>query len=359
MKIVYVINSIKNSGPNQVVEAMVNGISDRNDVIVVAFFGPNDSAGAERLRRVGAKVVVLGVSKRHIITKGTRRLRAYLEGCGVSVIHSHGILSDIAVARSGFGQKALTTIHNNMPADYKSTFGPIKGLLYTTLHLLYLRRIRLAVCCSKDGMKAIRPFVRRVTFIHNGYGSESTQESVSIRDEIRATMGIKPSDRVYLYIGRLSKRKNIKELILNFRVSRSANEHLIIVGDGEEYEYCVENAGDGIHVVGFKDNVEDYHRVSDVYVSASLSEGFSISIIEALSKGLYLLLSDIPSHREVIDIDPSKYIGTIFSNGNFSAKKDELVKSMGTRLTPVNYHQKYLTQEVMMRQYEKLYKGVL
>jgi glycosyltransferase involved in cell wall biosynthesis len=43
-----------------------------------------------------------------------------------------------------------------------------------------------------------------------------------------------------------------------------------------------------------------YYRSSDLYVSASLSDGTSISLLEALACGRPVLVSDIPCNREWI-----------------------------------------------------------
>jgi glycosyltransferase involved in cell wall biosynthesis len=51
--------------------------------------------------------------------------------------------------------------------------------------------------------------------------------------------------------------------------------------------------------VGFTDNLQPFFMGSDAYVSASLFEGSPGSVIEAMSYGMPLLLSDIPEHKEV------------------------------------------------------------
>lgn len=53
---------------------------------------------------------------------------------------------------------------------------------------------------------------------------------------------------------------------------------------------------------GFVDNVVPWLQASDLFVSASASEGMPLAVLEALSCGLPALLSDIPPHREIRDI---------------------------------------------------------
>jgi len=45
-------------------------------------------------------------------------------------------------------------------------------------------------------------------------------------------------------------------------------------------------------------DLPDYFRSSDIYISASLSDGSSVSLMEALACGSPALVSDIPGNRE-------------------------------------------------------------
>ena len=60
-------------------------------------------------------------------------------------------------------------------------------------------------------------------------------------------------------------------------------------------------------------DLPDVYRSADVYVSASHSDGSSVSLLEALACGTPALVSDIPSNREWIE--PGK-TGWLFPDGN-------------------------------------------
>ena len=83
------------------------------------------------------------------------------------------------------------------------------------------------------------------------------------------------------------------------------NLRLLLLGKGSlesEIRNALENAGmlDRVHFaghVGFED-LPDHYRSADVYVSASNSDGSSISLLEAMACGLPALVSDIPGNRE-------------------------------------------------------------
>ncbi len=72
---------------------------------------------------------------------------------------------------------------------------------------------------------------------------------------------------------------------------------------------------DYVHFPGqiSQENLPDYYRAADLYISTSHSDGTSISLLEALASGLPVLLTDIPGNQEWID-EPGK-VGWLFKDG--------------------------------------------
>jgi len=60
-------------------------------------------------------------------------------------------------------------------------------------------------------------------------------------------------------------------------------------------------------------NLPDYYHGADLYISASYSDGSSVSLMEALGSGLPVLVSDIPGNKEWID---HGYNGWLFKSGS-------------------------------------------
>lgn len=73
---------------------------------------------------------------------------------------------------------------------------------------------------------------------------------------------------------------------------------------------------DQVHFPGqvSQDNLPDFYRAADLYISTSHSDGTSISLLEALASGTPVLLSDIPGNQEWIP-EPGK-VGWLFKDGN-------------------------------------------
>jgi len=117
---------------------------------------------------------------------------------------------------------------------------------------------------------------------------------------------------------------------------------LIILGDGSQHTLIhglVADAGlDGrVHFAGMVANASlpDYYRSADLYISASHSDGSSVSLLEAMACGLPSVVSNIPGNMEWVKHGETGWSfadGTIgeLTKGIFTAVqyKDDL-KSMG------------------------------
>lgn len=105
----------------------------------------------------------------------------------------------------------------------------------------------------------------------------------------------------------IARQEYQKGLIYLFEALHLSDKNicLSIAGRGgdatnELNAYIKENKlEDKIEFVGFMDNLSAFFLESDVYISASFFEGSPGSVIEAMSYGLPLILSDIPEHREI------------------------------------------------------------
>ncbi len=74
-------------------------------------------------------------------------------------------------------------------------------------------------------------------------------------------------------------------------------------------------------------DLPDYYRAADVYVSPSLSDGSSVSLMEALACGLPALVSDIPGNREWVQ---SNKQGWLFPVKKETALSELILKAAAT-----------------------------
>lgn len=350
-KIVYIINSIKNTGPNQVLKNMVTAIDKNKYKVFVISFMQGNKEETQKLENSGATCICLNLKRKaEIIFRAKRKLNRVLKQINPDIVHTHGIFPDFIMIKIKEKYNTFTTLHCNILEDYPNTYGKLLGKLMILVHFYTLKKINNVITCSESVFNAIKdkfPKNKKINFVRNGITNNIEQNN---NQDISKT--------IYVYSGGINKRKAVLELIQLFKLYRTKEEELIILGTGKELEKCKEQADEGIQVLGFKENVQEYLEKADVYISNSKSEGMSIAIIEALENGLHLFLSKIPSHLEVFKISKEYYLGEYFEKSNFEEKMNKLRRKIKkeNRENIKKFQKEYLSAEAMMSEYEKIYE---
>ncbi len=358
-RLLFAINFLTNGGPTRVVQNLLKNIDLKKfKVFIVTIIDENDNKIVDDLKESGIEIIELRYNKSLFkIIQNKLDIVRIINNLNPEIIHTHGIVTTFICSDKRIKGKKITTIHNNMFEDYRYTYGLIKGFIYSWLHILKLRNFDMTICCSKSSYDILKNKVSKLGYIRNGIDVNVCSNKSEIRELIRKEFCINNDDIIYIYGGVLNKRKRVVELIELFRVNHSENEYLLIVGDGPTLVEARNKSDKHIIFTGFKENIIDYFHSADIYISNSSSEGFSISVIEALSCGLVCFLSSIPSHEECFEIDNKYYIGEVFNHYNFNYKKNILVNNLSevSKMNLIDFQNKYLSSESMAREYIKLY----
>lgn len=127
--------------------------------------------------------------------------------------------------------------------------------------------------------------------------------------KLSESLGIKSTDTVIIYVGRLVKDKGIHELIDAFKKlnTASATVKLLLVGT---YEKDLDplspdteeeiNTNPNIITVGWQNDVRPYFAISDILAFPSYREGFPNVVMQAASMGLASIVTDINGCNEII-----------------------------------------------------------
>ena len=355
-KIMYTINFLTNGGPTRVLENIVSNLDMAEyDVFILTIIDENDEILVNKYQEKGVKIISFGYSKNiKEVLKHKNKILNTIYDVDPDVIHTHGIVTTFLVASYKKNVKRITTIHNNIFEDYKLTYGTLKGLAYAFLHIAILRKFDEIICCSKTAKDALRKFLNKSIYIRNGIDIQF--KSSKTRNEIRKELGIPDDSIVFVYGGVINKRKRVCELVEMINTCINNNEYWLVIGDGSLLDKAISLSNNcNIKFLGFKNNIIDYFRAADIYVSNSSSEGFSISVLEALECNLLLLLSDIPSHKECFEVDDTFYIGEYFNASNFRDKKNHVVKMLKNDIKTSEFKEKYFSSNIMAKEYIKYY----
>src|SRR3989344_3338878 len=117
---------------------------------------------------------------------------------------------------------------------------------------------------------------------------------------------LEKTGRNILTVCRLEKEKDLETALKAFKIVSAKYPEAVftIAGEGSEREnlekICVDlNIKDKVKFIGWVKDLPSLYASADIYISTSLFEGYGMSIVEAASTGLALVLSDAGVAREI------------------------------------------------------------
>ncbi|MBE6833212.1 MAG: glycosyltransferase [Faecalispora sporosphaeroides] len=145
----------------------------------------------------------------------------------------------------------------------------------------------------------------------NGIGFNSDKFkllSSEERENGRRAMGFSQADFLFIYAAEFSKRKNQQFLIKAFATvaNQIPHAHLLLAGNGALLEHCKKlvkklQMEKQIHFLGYMQQMQELYPLCDAAVSTSKVEGIPFNVLEAMSCGLPVLLSNIKGHRDLVE----------------------------------------------------------
>lgn len=204
------------------------------------------------------------------------------------------------------------------------------------------------VACSQSEKEVIEEQgIKNVTFINNGIKPLEIEKKVNTSDKI-----------TIISVGRLSIQKNPKlfnDIALEF--IDNPNIQFIWCGDGELKS---ELTSPNIKCTGWieRKTLKNYLANADIYLSTSLWEGLPLSVLEAMSIGLPVVLSDCVGNRDLVENkdflyqDKQKAVQMI----NYYIKNKKILKKESLKSKII--FDRYFKLDRMSNSYYYLYKNL-
>ena len=171
----------------------------------------------------------------------------------------------------------------------------------------------------------------------------------------------------FIYVGHFDNLKNPIEIIEFWLRERPKNLNLKLVGRKSNTKYF--NAmisrvklSNNISIHDFKDEIIREYFESDIYISASRTEGFPNSVIEALCCGCICILSDIPPHNEIKKLFPD-YVFLFKLNSPISL--NHIIEIVSKNISFINRSKimndsiKYFSSSNLEKRYLNIIKSII
>jgi sugar transferase (PEP-CTERM/EpsH1 system associated) len=165
--------------------------------------------------------------------------------------------------------------------------------------------------------------LKRIRVLPNGVDTCRFAPRPAERADIRQRLGLPASSFVVGAVGRMVKIKDYQTLLqaAETLVARGFPVHVLMVGSGPElstHQQAVARSPllDGrVIFTGAVTNVAEALNAMDVFVSPSLGEGMSNTLLEAMASGLPVVVTRVGGNPEIVEEDRS---GWLFQPGDVS-----------------------------------------
>lgn len=251
--------------------------------------------------------------------KAYKQLRKIIDVLKPELIHCHspmgGVLGRLAArnARKS-GTKVIYTAHG---FHFFKGAHIINWILYYPIEkILSIITDAIITLNKEDYDLAVKSLRSKKTYYVPGIGVDTRKiENIDVNiKEKRNGLGIPEDAIVLISIGEFIKRKNHETLLKSFSKIRDFNNlYLLLCGRGELEIYLKElclklGIEDKVIFSGYRNDIYEILKISDIFVFPSFQEGLPVSVMEAMASKLPVICSKIRGNTDLIVENEGGYL---------------------------------------------------
>lgn len=367
-KILYIIKQADFGGGETHLKFLIDNLKEDYDPVVVSL---TEGHLSRYLIDNGVKFYKLKQAKINYLTN-TIKLIHIIKDEKIDLIHSHGtrgatlILIPAIILRKRF----IYTVH---AWSFHSKLNPIVNFFRKLIEKIICYYASKVILVSKSDVQAgIFVKERKKIFIPNIIDSKRFTPSRNM--DFRKSLGFNENDFVIGFIGRFTEQKNpffalelIKKLnSLNHESNK--NFRMLMVGDGELGSSILEkieknNLDDFVRVIPFTPEPEKIYNSIDCVIIPSFWEGQPYVLLEAMSCGVPVIVSNIPNFKEIIINNENGFCENIENVDDFIKRILQLASDEDIfnriRNESIKTAKVYQDQESVIKQIKNLYEEIL
>ncbi|WDS36905.1 glycosyltransferase [Pseudoxanthomonas sp.] len=278
------------------------------------------SAGALAGELTALGVPVLSCEKRRgLDLRAMLVARRFLRRHATEILHTHNAISHYygVLASRGLSLQRVISTRHGMGATRAVAQRGSRGRSWRDdrLEWLYGKSMACthavaAVCeAARDEFQQRKDLpTQKIVAVPNGIHVERFEPtSAEARQRLRQTLGVSEDTRLAGFVGRLTWAKDHATLVQAFRLVREQlpDTALVLIGDGPlrpALEALAQSEGiaDRVFFLGDRNDIDALLRGLDLFVMSSVTEGYSVALLEACASGLPIVATRVGGNPEIV-----------------------------------------------------------
>jgi glycosyltransferase involved in cell wall biosynthesis len=222
----------------------------------------------------------------------------------INVVHSHEFFMNVygTMAARLANIPSVVTVHGQV--DYASQ--KLRRRLACRWMSVGSRMVMVSNQLGGRFHKEVGVDRKRMRTIYNGIDTDAFQENNNL-PELRSELGLPEGVPIVGMVGNLYPVKGYPYFIRAMKLVKKdfPDVRVIICGRGKlqrELELLANECGlaDSVSFLGFRADVPRLLQLMDVFVLSSLTEGLSLSILEAMAAGKPTVVTDVGGNHEIV-----------------------------------------------------------
>lgn len=304
--VLHLINYLGSGGSEIYIYTLARKLHNKKCNFYIAY--SEEGKGLKLLEDLGIKTIKFQMDGPFDLN-AAKELKRLCKELSIDVIHTHFLRENyISILSKFLGNKVRVINTRHM------LFENSKSVIITNKFFTKFNEYLIAVSSSVKDQLIDHEGINKnkVKLIYTGIDLEEWNKSIplSFRDEFN----ISKDEILITTVARFSKEKGHDFLIDSIKHFKDYIKmqnlefpfKFVLVGEGELFDDIIDEAkslhiSDDIIFTGYRRDIENILKSSDIFVLPSNNEAFGLSILEAMAAGLPVITTDSGGTREIIN----------------------------------------------------------
>lgn len=227
---------------------------------------------------------------------------------GYDIIHSHTPIASFVsrlITRKSLSVKRIYTAHG---FHFYKGAPLLNWLIYYPIEKYLSKYTDVLITLNKEDYNlATKKMKAKENMLIHGVGIELEKDNSNFKIEIKKKeLSILPNKFVILSVGELNKNKNHQFVIKVLKKIKTKEYVYLIVGEGplknNLKKLVLKNKLESnIKFLGYRYDVCDLYKISDLFIMPSKREGLPVAMLEAMSNSLRIVGTNIRGNKDILE----------------------------------------------------------